>query len=296
MFDVIVIGAGVAGMTSALYLLRAKKTVLILEAENFGGQIASSPLVENYPGVPSASGLTIVNSLFDQVQTMGAEIELERVIGIKDLGDKKQVVTEYGIHEASAVIIATGVTYRKLGLEREDELAGNGVSYCCVCDGPFFKDKKVVVSGGGNSALQQAIYLAEFCQKVYLIHRSGEFKAEESLIEKVKENKKIETIMETQIVELEGEKKLEGLKLKDRKSGEERELAVDGLFVAIGRTPNNEAFRSLGILDEAGFVETDEGCKTKVENVFAAGDCRAKKVRQLTTATADGTVAALGVG
>jgi len=295
MFDVIIIGAGTAGMTAALYLLRAKKKVLILESESFGGQIASSPLVENYPGIAKISGLELANALFDQVEALGATIELEKVTEIQVTKKTKIVVTEENRYETPAVIIATGVKYRRLGLPHEEELIGHGVSYCSVCDGPFFKDKIVAVNGGGNAALQQATYLATFCQKVYLIHRRDEFKGEEALVEALKQNDKVAFILNSQVEALLGKEKLTGLKLKNLKTDKTQELTVDGLFVAIGRTPNNDAFQALGILNKAGFIITDDNGATTVPGILAAGDCREKKVRQLTTAAADGTIAALAL-
>lgn len=295
MFDVIIIGAGTAGMTAALYLLRAKKKVLILESESFGGQIASSPLVENYPGIAKISGLELANALFNQVEALGATIELEKVTEIQVTKKTKIVVTEENRYETPAVIIATGVKYRRLGLPHEEELIGHGVSYCSVCDGPFFKDKIVAVNGGGNAALQQATYLATFCQKVYLIHRRDEFKGEEALVEALKQNDKVAFILNSQVEALLGKEKLTGLKLKNLKTDKTQELTVDGLFVAIGRTPNNDAFQALGILNKAGFIITDDNGATTVPGILAAGDCREKKVRQLTTAAADGTIAALAL-
>ncbi len=294
MFDVIIVGAGIAGMTAAIYLLRANKKVLILEAESFGGQITSSPLVENYPGILKTSGLELANVLLEQTQVMGAQIEVERVKEIKKRQDKKVVLTEDGNeYIGKTVIIATGAKHRRLGVEREDELTGKGVSYCSVCDGPLFRDKVVAVVGGGNAALQQALYLTQFCQKVYLIHRRADFRAEATLVATVKKNEKIDLQYEWQVIELIGEEKLTGVKVKNLESKKEEKIALDGLFVAIGRVPENEAFATLRITNKAGFIETDEKCETKVAGIFAAGDCRAKAVRQLTTAAADGTIAAV---
>ena len=295
MFDVVIIGAGMAGMTTALYLRRAEKKVLLLEAESLGGQISSSPLVENYPGVAKISGLQLMNNLFEQVESLGAQMELEKVIAIENLPTKKIVVTEENRYETKAVVIATGVKHRFLNLAREDELIGKGVSYCAVCDGPFFKDKVVAVAGGGNAALQQAIYLTQFCARVYLIHRRAEFRAEATLVERVKKNKKVELILEKQIIELLGAEKLTGLHLKDLQDSGEEKLNVSGLFVAVGQVPNNDAFVPLGIVNEQGLIATNQNCETAVPGIFAAGDCRAKKVRQLTTAAADGTIVALAL-
>lgn len=293
MYDIIVIGAGPAGLTAALYALRADKTVLVLEKATFGGQITFSPQIENYPGFAKMSGNEFADKLVDQVINQGADIEMETVTAIRDNGDTKTVITEEGEHEAKAVIIATGVKHRQTGLPNENELVGEGVSYCAVCDGAFFKGQTVAVLGGGNSALQEAVLLSEGCEKVYVIQNLDYFTGEARLVEKLREKDNVEFIMGTVISSLNGEGSLESLTLRKEADGSESELKVNGLFVAIGLIPNNAMFADIAGLDEWGYIDSDESCLTKTEGVFVAGDCRKKQIRQITTAAADGSVAAL---
>ncbi len=293
MHDIIIIGAGPAGLTAALYALRADKSVLVLEKGTFGGQITYSPQIENYPGFASMSGNEFAEKLVDQVISQGAEIEMETVTAIRDNGATKTVVTEDGEHEAKAVIIATGVKHRQTGLPNENELVGAGISYCAVCDGAFFKGQTVAVLGGGNSALQEAVLLSDTCKKVYVVQNLDYFTGEARLVEKLKEKDNVEFIMGTVISELKGEKSLEGLVLRKESDSSITELAVDGLFVAIGLIPNNAAFADIAGLNEWGYIDSDESCVTKTAGVFVAGDCRQKQIRQITTATADGSIAAL---
>lgn len=293
MHEIIVIGAGPAGLTAALYALRADKSVLVLEKATFGGQITFSPQIENYPGFASMSGNEFADKLVDQVINQGADIEMETVTEIRDNGDTKTVVTEDGEHEAKAVIIATGVKHRQTGLPNENELVGEGISYCAVCDGAFFKGQTVAVLGGGNSALQEAVLLSDGCEKVYVIQNLDYFTGEARLVEKLKEKDNVEFIMGTVISSLNGEGSLESLTLRKEADGAESELKVNGLFVAIGLIPNNKIFADIAGLDEWGYIDSDESCLTKTEGVFVAGDCRKKQIRQITTAAADGSVAAL---
>ncbi len=293
MYDIIVIGAGPAGLTAALYALRADKTVLVLEKGTFGGQITYSPQIENYPGYAQMSGNEFAEKLIDQVLSQGAEIEMETVTAVRDNGATKTVVTEEGEHEAKAVIIATGVKHRQIGLPNENELVGEGISYCAVCDGAFFKGQTVAVLGGGNSALQEAVLLSEGCKKVYVIQNLDYFTGEARLVEKLKQKDNVEFIMGTVITALNGDKSLESLTLRKESDGSESNLGVNGLFVAIGLIPNNKIFAEIAGLDEWGYIDSDESCLTKTEGVFVAGDCRKKQIRQITTAAADGSVAAL---
>lgn len=293
MYDIIVIGAGPAGLTAALYALRADKTVLVLEKGTFGGQITYSPQIENYPGYAQMSGNEFAEKLIDQVLSQGAEIEMETVTAVRDNGATKTVVTEEGEHEAKAVIIATGVKHRQIGLPNENELVGEGISYCAVCDGAFFKGQMVAVLGGGNSALQEAVLLSEGCKKVYVIQNLDYFTGEARLVEKLKQKDNVEFIMGTVITALNGDKSLESLTLRKESDGSESNLGVNGLFVAIGLIPNNKIFAEIAGLDEWGYIDSDESCLTKTEGVFVAGDCRKKQIRQITTAAADGSVAAL---
>lgn len=293
MYDIIIVGAGPAGLTAALYALRADKSVLVLEKGTFGGQITYSPQIENYPGFVKMSGNEFADKLVDQVISQGAEIEMETVTRIIDGSEFKTVVTEDGEHQAKAVIIATGVKHRQIGLPNENSLVGAGVSYCAVCDGAFFKGQTVAVLGGGNSALQEAILLADGCKKVYVIQNLDFFTGEARLVEKLKERSNVEFIMGTVISALLGDTALSGLRLRKESDGSESELAVDGLFVAIGLAPENEAFADVAGLNEYGYIDSDESCLTRTPGIFTAGDCRSKSIRQITTAVADGSVAAL---
>lgn len=294
MHDIIIVGAGPAGLTAAIYALRAGKSVLLLEREVFGGQITYSPSVENYPGFRHISGNEFADAALDQVFALGADTEMENVISVKKDGDKISVLCDDGkVFDGRALIIASGSRHRHLGLEREDELTGRGVSYCAVCDGAFFKGKPVAVAGGGDSALQDALYLSERSSKVYVVHRRDEFRAEARLVDKLKSRDNIELVLSANVKELIGEGKLSGIKVVSAKDGSERTIEVDGLFIAVGQMPQNEPFGELISLDASGYASSGEDCATKSAGVFVAGDCRKKDVRQLTTAVGDGAVAAL---
>lgn len=293
MYDIIVVGGGPAGLTAALYALRAGKSVLIIEKSTFGGQITWSPKVENYPAIPSVSGTELGDRLMAQAEAQGAEFELDEVISAELDGDVKRVKTDFGGEfEAKALIIAVGAKPRILGLEREEELVGNGVCFCAVCDGAFYKNRPVAVSGGGNSALQDAVLLSDTCSKVYLIHRRATFRGEAKLVETLRSKDNVEFVLESSVTALHGENELSGITVTN-KDGASRDISVDGLFVAVGHAPDNGVFAQLMDLDEAGYAASDESCLTKTRGVFVAGDCRRKAVRQLTTAAADGSAAAL---
>lgn len=293
MYDIVIVGAGPAGLTAALYARRMGKTVLVLEKSTFGGQITFSPKVENYPGTMQMSGNEFADRLVEQVLAQGADIEMETVTAVEDRGAAKLVITEEGSHESRSVIIAAGVRHRQLGLPRENEFVGAGISYCAVCDGAFYKGQHVAVIGGGNSALQEAILLAETCSKVTIVQNLPFLTGEQSLQDVLATRKNIEVILGTVVTGLTGESELTGLELRKEESGETSTLSVDGMFVAIGLEPVNEAFRDIAALDERGYFDTDEACVTKTPGVFVAGDCRRKCVRQITTAIADGATAAL---
>lgn len=293
MYDIVIVGAGPAGLTAALYARRMGKTVLVLEKSTFGGQITFSPKVENYPGTMQMSGNEFADRLVEQVLAQGADIEMETVTAVEDRGTVKLVITEEGSHECRSVIIAAGVRHRQLGLPRENEFVGAGISYCAVCDGAFYKGQHVAVIGGGNSALQEAILLAETCSKVTIVQNLPFLTGEQSLQDVLATRKNIEVILGTVVTGLAGESELTGLELRKEESCETSTLSVDGMFVAIGLEPVNEAFRDVAALDERGYFDTDEACVTKTPGVFVAGDCRRKGVRQITTAIADGATAAL---
>ena len=288
MIDLIIIGGGTAGMTAALYARRAEKTVLLLEKETFGGQIASSPKVENYPGIPSVSGIDFSNALHDQIVSAGALVKRERVTAVTKTNGAFTVTTTQGEYVAKSIIIATGVKKRKLGAKGEDQLAGAGVSYCAVCDGAFFKNCDVAVIGGGSSALTSAVYLSAMASKVYLIHRRDTFRGEEAMVAALRQKSNVEFVLSDTVQEFLGEDELTGIKLASGKT-----LAVEGAFVTVGQVADNEIFRGLVDLDQDGYVVAGEDTMTKTAGVYAAGDCRTKDVRQLATAAADGAVAAL---
>lgn len=293
MYDIIVIGAGPAGLTAALYALRNEKSVLILEKGTYGGQITYSPLIENYPGFPSMSGNEFADKLIDQVLSLGAETEMEEVTGIEDFCAFKRVTTTENTYEAKSVIIAVGVKHRQTGLANENNLVGNGISYCAVCDGAFFKGKHVAVLGGGNSALQEALLLANVCSKVTMIQNLSFLTGETKLINRVNDSSKIEVITDSVITSLNGVESLESLSVKNTVNGEETVIDADGLFVAIGLEPHNEIYSDVAELDDRGYFNADETLITKTKGVFVAGDCRNKKIRQISTATSDGAVAAM---
>ena len=293
MFDIIIIGAGTAGLTAALYGARAGKKVLVLEEKNTGGQIINSPTIENYPGIRHISGLEFIQSLQEQAEAAGATIQNSRAQKIVDQGEGKVVMTKEKLYQSRAVIICTGVVQKKLGLPKEKELTGCGVSYCAVCDGAFYRDKRVAVVGGGNTALEDALFLSNYCKRVYLIHRRDQFRGESWMVNQLLQKENVEFILESTIVCLQGNTSLESLQIKNVKTNIIDELTVNGLFIAIGQQPSNESFAGTVDLDEQGFICADETCRTNVRGIFAAGDCRTKKVRQLVTAAADGAVAAL---
>ncbi len=293
MYDIIVVGAGTAGLSAAIYGVRAGKKVLVLEEKSYGGQIINTPEVENYPGIKNISGFEFATNLYEQAKSLGAEIAYEKVKQIFDGDEKKQVITSEKTYEAKSVIIATGAKNRPLGVEGEKEFIGAGVSYCATCDGMFFRGKDVAVVGGGNTALEDANFLSNYCNRVYVIHRRDEFRGDEHSVIRLKQKENVELVMESRVTKLAGDTRLEAIMVEHIPTGEFRNISVAGLFVAIGQMPDNEAFRELIDVDVAGYICATEDCKTKVPGVFTAGDCRTKAVRQLTTAAADGAVAAL---
>ena len=293
LYDILIIGGGPAGLTAATYARRAGKSVLVIEKNAFGGQITWSPKVENFPGYLSLSGTELGDKLLEQAMEQGAEAELEEVVSVSVGADGvKTVQCESGAQfQGRALIIAVGAKPRMLGLAREEALVGNGVCFCAVCDGAFYAGQDVAVCGGGNAALQDALLLSEKCRRVTLIHRRDSFRGELKMVEALEKRDNVDFIMSTRVTGLLGDNELSGLTLSQ--SGEERILPVTGLFVAVGHQPDNAVFAGLLDLDEAGYAAAGEDCLTKSAGVFVAGDCRAKGVRQLTTAAADGSVAAL---
>ena len=292
MYDIIIIGGGPSGLTAALYARRANKTVLVIEKASFGGQITYSPKVENIPGFGEVTGNEFAEKLVEQVLNQDAEVECAEVLEIKD-GEYKTVVTDSGEFQGKAVIIATGAKHRLLGLPNEEKLIGEGISFCAVCDGAFYEGKTVAVIGGGNSALQEAILLSDLAKKVYVIQNLDFFTGEQKLVEKLESKDNVEIILGTVVEKLVGETELKGITIKNVSTEESADLTLDGMFVAIGLVPQNDAFANIIDLDERGYVASGEECTTNADGIFVAGDCRQKRIRQVATAASDGAVAAL---
>ena len=294
MYDIIIIGGGPAGLTAAVYALRAGKKVLVIEKNGFGGQIAYSPKVENIPGTQQISGSEFAEKLIEQAMNLGADVELENVIRVESEGERKRVYTEEGsCYEAGALILAVGVKHRMLGLPGEEALIGRGLSFCAVCDGAFYAGQETAMIGGGNSALQEALLLSEVCRKVTVVQNLPFLTGEQKLQDALSERENVRIILSTVVTEYLSENgELKGLRLRSD-SGAEEVLSVDGAFLAVGLVPENEAFAHLAKLDDRGYFAATEDCLTATEGVFVAGDCRAKQIRQVTTAAADGAVAAM---
>lgn len=291
--DVLIIGAGPAGMTAAVYARRAGLSVMVLEKETFGGQITRSPKIENYPGFAAISGSELADRLIDQVLALDAGLDVDAVTGISDEGEWKKVTTERSVYHARAVIIAAGARHRTLDLPREEELTGCGISYCVLCDGAFYNDRHVAVIGGGNSAMQDAVFLAQTCSRVTIIQNLERLTGETRLIDKLNTIKNVDFIFNTVVTGFEGTDVLTGIHLRNTAENKVSRFDVDGIFVAIGQRPENEIFASVCKLDERGYIVSGEDCLTSTPGIFAAGDCRDKTVRQITTATGDGAAAAL---
>lgn len=290
MYDILIVGGGIAGLTAAVYARRAGRTALVLEGMGLGGQIAASPLVENYPGVASISGSDLSDALAGQAKALGAEVKYGQVTAAEKTAGGFRLTAGKKEYEGRALILCTGAKHRKLGVEREDEYVGHGVSYCATCDGAFFRGKATAVVGGGDSALQSALFLSQLCSSVTLIHRREEFRAQKAYVDAAQARENIRFLLDAQVVALQGKERLSSVTV--RQKGEQRELMVEGLFIEVGQSPDNVAFASLAELDGAGYFAAGEDCRTRTPGVFAAGDCRAKTLRQLTTAAADGSVAA----
>lgn len=292
MYDILIVGGGTAGLTAAIYARRAGKSVLVLEGGGLGGQITSSPLVENYPGLPSVSGADYAQALYGQATALGAEVKFGKVTAAEKTDSGFVLTVRKKTYEGKALILCTGVKHRHLGVNREEALTGRGVSYCAVCDGAFFAEQDVAVAGGGDSALQSALYLSAHCKTVYLIHRRQELRAESAHVRAMEGKANIVPLLGWTVTSLQGENSLTGLTLTSPQSGETKTLAVTGLFVAVGQEPDNGPFAQLADLDQYGYFTAGEDCLTKTPGVFVAGDCRTKSLRQLTTAAGDGSVAA----
>lgn len=319
MYDIIIIGAGPAGLSAAIYGIRAGKSVLVLEGKTYGGQIVNTPEVENYPGIRKMSGFEFATELYKQAKDLGAQIKMEKVLAIEKKNGKADfdlqaaeaglsgdnlhnkenktesrilVTTSKGNYEAGAVILAMGAKNRLLELPKEKELTGAGISYCATCDGMFYRDKSVAVNGGGSTALEDALFLSNYCKEVYLIHRRDSFRGEQRLADELQKRENVKFILNSVITGLLGDEKLTGVRIRE-KNGEEKILMIDGLFIAIGQEPETALVKELVEVDAKGYICAGEDCKTTSRGIFVAGDCRTKAVRQLTTAASDGAVAAL---
>lgn len=293
MYDIVIVGSGPAGLTAAVYARRSEKTVLVIEKETFGGQITYSPKVQNYPGTLQMSGNEFAEKLVEQALSLGTEIELDTVTKVENEGNFKKIYCENGTYEAKAVIIATGSKHRQLGIDREDELIGSGVCYCAVCDGAFFAGKDVAVIGGGNTALQDAVLLADICKSVTVVQNLAFFTGEQSLIRVLEGKSNVSFIVSSVAKEIKGDTEVNGLVITNTETGEDTLLSVNGIFVAIGQVPQNKPFENVAKINEYGYIEADEKCLTDTCGIFVAGDCRTKAVRQITTAVSDGAVAAV---
>lgn len=291
MYDIVIVGAGPAGLTAAIYALREEKKVVILEKETIGGKITSSSKVENYPGFKSISGMDLANNLYEQVIDLGGEINIEEVLSIEN-GKVKKVITDENTYETKSIIIASGSKYKTLNLDKEEELIGNGISFCTVCDGSFYKNKDVCVVGGANSALNSVLYLSKLCNKVYLVVRGPKLKGDKKVIDNVLSLSNVEVLYNTTVNKyILDNDELVGVEVKSNES--EKRLDVEGVFLAIGQSPEIDYLNDLIMVDENNYVLASEDCITNIDGIFVAGDVRKKEVRQLTTAVSDGTNAAI---
>ena len=292
MYDIIIVGAGPAGLTAAVYARRAGKSVLVLEKDTFGGQVTFSPKLENYPGFQEISGNELAQRMLEQAMALGAEIDMDTVTEVMD-GDVKTVVGEAGRYEARSVIIAAGARHRRLNLPGEENFIGNGISFCAVCDGAFFKGQHVAVIGGGNTALQEVVLLADICKKVTVVQNLAFLTGEEKLIQLLQSKNNIDYIYNTVVTGYEGETNLQAIRLLNTETQETSRLEIDGIFLAIGTAPENDAYQKVAKLNEYGYIVSDESCRTETPGIFVAGDCRTKAYRQVATAISDGAAAAL---
>lgn len=294
MYDIIIIGGGAAGMTAALYSLRSGKSVLLIERETIGGQISKSPRVENFPSIKEISGTEFSDKLFDQIMDLGCEFELDNVLKLEKENNTFKVYGEYNNYESKAVIIATGLEHRKINVEPEDELIGKGVSYCAVCDGAFYKDEDVCLIGDANTALQYSLLLSNYCKKVYVCTLFDKFFADDILVSRLRKRENVEIYHNLLLKEFKYSDELEGVVFENTQDLTKKEFTVKACFIAIGQIPNNDIFSNLVELDKNGYILVDNDLQTKTEGLFVAGDCRQKKVRQLTTAVSDGAMASVG--
>lgn len=292
-YDILIIGSGPAGLTASIYASRAKKKVIIIENHSIGGLIQNAPKIENYPGFEQISGTQLADKFVNQAMNLNVQFEYDDIKTIQQDKDLFLLDGEYGTYYTKTIIFATGSKHRKLGLPNEDKLTGHGVSYCAVCDGPFYKGQDAIIIGGGNSALQEAVLLASYCPKVTLIQNLDYLTGEQASIDQLKEIKNIEVLYNKKVTKLQGNNQLENIEIEDQKTNEKTTIVTTNIFVAIGQVANNEIAKEFCELDHNGFIITDELCQTKTKGIFCAGDCRKKQIRQISTAISDGTVAAI---
>ena len=288
MYDIIIVGAGIAGMTAAIYAKRAGKEVLLLDEVSYGGQIINSNSVENYPGFKSISGYELATSIFNQTQDFGVSFKMERVVNITE---SREVITNKNKYQARAIIIASGLRYRRLDVIGEDKFLGKGLSYCATCDGNFYKKLDVCVVGGGNTALEDALYLSNICNHIYLIHRRDKLRGDKYLIDLLNKKDNVSFIYDSVVKEICGDDKISSVLLLNKTNNKEVSINVSGVFVAVGYEPSSSVFNNIINLDERGYIKSDD-CTTNVSGIFVAGDVRSKKLRQLVTASSDGAIAA----
>ena len=288
MYDVIIIGAGPAGLTAAIYALMANKKVLIFEARSYGGQIVNAGVIKNYPGLPGISGFDFATKLYDQVKSLGGEIKFETVIRIEK---DKSVITKKGTYNAKAIIVATGASKRKLKTENEEKYIGRGVSYCATCDGNLYKEKNVAIVGSGKTAIDDAIYLSDIANKVYLINNKEEFNVDAMYLDKIRGTKNIETLLNYNVVRINGDKKVSSIDIVD-KNNIQKQIEIEGIFIAVGQEPQNNIFSNILELDEKGYIKTEDGVHTNIDKIYVAGDNKKKLLKQLVTAESDGAIAA----
>lgn len=291
MYDIVIVGAGPSGLTASIYARRSNKNILVLESLTYGGQIVNTLDIENYPAENHISGVELANKMYNQALDLGAKIKFEKVIDIKNYDDYKEVITNKNTYKTKTIILSTGSDNRKLNIKGEDELLGKGVSYCATCDGNFYKNKDVAVIGSGITAVEDTIYLSDIVNKVYLINRSNDFKVDENLFQKLSKLNNVELILNSNITQINGKDKLESIEVTDKENNKIN-LNIQGLFIAIGRVPENQNFAKLINLDDKGYIIANENCHTNIDGIFASGDNRTKSLRQLVTATSDGAIAA----
>ena len=293
MYDILILGAGTAGLTAAIYGVRAGRSVVVLESGVYGGQIVNTLEIENYPGIAKISGVDYATGLFEQAMSLGAQVMFDAPVQIEKNGHFVVTTKRGKTLEAKSLILAVGAKNRPLGVEGEEKFTGRGISYCATCDGAFFRGKAVAVVGGGNTAIDDALFLTDYCSKVYLIHRRQGFRAEEAKLALLKNKENLEFVLDSVVESVRGTDTLEGVSVKNTTTGETREIELSGLFVAVGQVPATASVQDLVALDDYGYIVAGEDCKTGTEGIFAAGDCRTKQIRQLVTAASDGAIAAL---